>query len=557
MVHPIVPHKLPVPQAAKIAAIYCRVSTLAQEEEGTSLDTQEERCRQYAIAKGYQVAEPHVYRETHTGAELWERPRLTLMRQALRQKEVQAIIAYAIDRLSRDPVHLGVIISEADYHGAQVEFVTEPIDKSPEGQLIHFVRGYAAQVEREKIRERALRGKLARVQSGKIHNHGRELYGYRRDHDQGVRLLYEPEAVLVRTIFTWYVEDRLGIRTIVRRLNETGIPAPSAGKITYADPTREPRWGQGQIRRILTEPAYNGETIEWRNQEGVGIRPEAEWIRLPAGTTPAIIDPVVWARAQERRRINKGADTRNNVRPYLLRSRIVCAVCGLPMRTSPEHSDRVYRCASREKPSGACGGKRVPAAAVETWAWEQIATYLRDPTLIAAELKRQQEEGPDQSTLADRETTQRHLAKLERQQGKLLRAFREADEAILPWELIQRELAHIEQEKSTLHTVLADIDARLAAQQAAIDQLASVTTYCQRVAQNIDDFGFDEKRLALEALDVTVVANGRQWRIRGSIPFGRACRHYVHNIITLWAPAAATSTARLTCCCPLTSAKSS
>jgi DNA invertase Pin-like site-specific DNA recombinase len=154
--------------AAPKVAIYCRVSTVSQEEEGTSLDTQEAHCRQYAIAKGYQIDEQHVYRETYSGAELWERPRLTPLRAALRQGAVQDLIAYAIDRLSRDPVHLGVIISEAEYHGAQVEFVTEPIDKSPEGQLIRFVRGYAAQVEREKIRERALRGKLARVQSGKI-----------------------------------------------------------------------------------------------------------------------------------------------------------------------------------------------------------------------------------------------------------------------------------------------------------------------------------------------------------------------------------------------------
>ncbi len=505
--------------AAPKVAIYCRVSTVAQEEESTSLDTQEARCRQYAIAKGYQIDEQHVYRETYSGAELWERPRLTLLRVALRQGAVQGIIAYAIDRLSRDPVHLGVIITEAEYHGAQVEFVTEPIDNSPEGQLIRFVRGYAAQVEREKIRERALRGKLARVQSGKIHNHGRELYGYRRDHARGVRILYEPEAAVVRTIFTWFVEDRLSIKAVIRRLNETGIPAPSTGKVIYADPTRTPRWGHGQLRRVLTEPAYKGETIEWRNQEGVGIRLEAEWIRLPEGTTPAIISAMLWDRAQERRVTNTGADSRNKARPYLLRGRVTCAVCGLPMRASAEHGGYgTYRCSAREKPSGPCGGKRVPAAAVETWVWEQIAAVLRDPSLIAAELQRQREEGPDQTLLADRESVQRHLATLEKQQAKLLRAFREADEAILPWDLIQRELAQIEQEKSRLHATLADIEQRLEAQQATIDQLDSLTAYCQREAQNIENFGFDDKREAIEALDVKVVANGRQWRVTGSIP---------------------------------------
>ena len=199
-------------------------------------------------------------------------------------------------------------------------------------------------------------------------------------------------------------------------------------------PPVRPAGAQGQLRRVLTEPAYKGETIEWRNQgRGGRIRPESEWIWLPEGTTPAIISPMLWDRAQERRATNNGADTRNKTRPYLLRGRVVCAVCRLPMRTSAERGGYgTYRCSAREKPSGPCGGKRVPAAAVEAWVWEQIATVLRDPSLIAAELQRRREEGPDQTLLADREAVQRHLATLEKQQAKLLRAFREADEAILP-----------------------------------------------------------------------------------------------------------------------------
>jgi hypothetical protein len=38
------------------------------------------------------------------------------------------------------------------------------------------------------------------------------------------------------------------------------------------------------------------------------------------------------------------------------------------------------------------------------------------------------------------------------------------------------------------------------------------------VAHNLTSFGFEEKRLALAALDIHVMANGREWRITGSIP---------------------------------------
>ncbi len=150
-------------------------------ESRASLQTQTTLCREYASAHGYEVDEAHVYRETYSGAELWDRPHLTSIRKSIRERDIDVLVCYAIDRLSRDPVHLGVILTEADRYCVAVEFVSEPLDDSPEGQLIRFVRGYAARVEREKARERTIRGKRARLESGKIHGFGGELYGYRRD----------------------------------------------------------------------------------------------------------------------------------------------------------------------------------------------------------------------------------------------------------------------------------------------------------------------------------------------------------------------------------------
>jgi site-specific DNA recombinase len=150
------------------AAIYVRVSTVGQEEDGTSLGTQEAACLAHAPACDAAVGDAHIYREVHTGTELWERPQLRRLREAIRRRDIDVIICYAIDRLSRDPVHLGVILSEAEHAGVDVVFVSEPLDNSPEGQLIRFVRGYAAKVEHEKIRERSIRGRMARTAAGKI-----------------------------------------------------------------------------------------------------------------------------------------------------------------------------------------------------------------------------------------------------------------------------------------------------------------------------------------------------------------------------------------------------
>src|SRR4051812_48833528 len=120
------------PTPALRAAIYVRVSSVSQEQDGTSLQTQGAACRAYALAHGYSVDDGDVYREVFTGVELWERPLLTRLRDAVRRREVGVVVAYAIDRLARDPVHLGVVISEAEHAGVAVEFVTEPLDHSPE-----------------------------------------------------------------------------------------------------------------------------------------------------------------------------------------------------------------------------------------------------------------------------------------------------------------------------------------------------------------------------------------------------------------------------------------
>jgi site-specific DNA recombinase len=154
----------------RAAAIYTRVSTAGQEEDGTSLATQEQRCREYAAQHGYAVV--GVYRDVHTGAELHERRQLTELRGLVRRREIQAVIAYDLDRLSREQAHVYILDDEATRHGAELRFVTEEFDKTPIGKLIRSARGFAAEVEREKFRERSLRGKRANAEMGRLHNAG-------------------------------------------------------------------------------------------------------------------------------------------------------------------------------------------------------------------------------------------------------------------------------------------------------------------------------------------------------------------------------------------------
>lgn len=120
-----------------------------------------------------------MYVEVHTGAELWERPRLTRLREAIRHRAVRVVVAYALDRLSRDQRHVAVILAEAENAGVSVEFVTERLEDTSEGRLLLSIKGYLAEAEREKIRERTSRGRRSRVESGRPLAGPRPPYGYR------------------------------------------------------------------------------------------------------------------------------------------------------------------------------------------------------------------------------------------------------------------------------------------------------------------------------------------------------------------------------------------
>jgi site-specific DNA recombinase len=512
-------------QSPPIAAIYCRVSTTAQSEEGTSLVSQEAACRAHAEALGYAVGP--IFTDVHSGADLFGRDGMEALLQSIKQREVGVVIAHALDRLSRNQTHFGLIYSEASHAGVPIELVTEKLDDTPVGRFVMAANSFSAEIEREKIRERSLRGKKTRIQSGKLHNHAGELYGYRRDKQAGVRIVEPSEAAIVARIFDAIAYQGASVRGIARQLNAEAVPVPSAGKRVYRD-GRICRWNTSTLYRMLAEPAYKGETVLWRRRarsdgRAWQFRDEREWVRLPEGTTPAIVTDATWDAAQARLQATTIADTRNVTRPYLLRGVIFCAVCGSRMYANPEHGRLTYRCSSRDKASGACGGKRVNGGDIERWAWGEIETILRDPDTIVAEVERRRASGPDATLTTSRDATARLLAKLDRQRERLVRRYAEADDDSFPWELVEREIVRVEADRRQAQATLAEIDARIAAQAQAIVQLDTLRDYCDRVGAHLDVADFATKRNAIEALIERIDANGRDWTLIGSIPLhGRA-----------------------------------
>src|SRR4051812_21322658 len=115
------------------AAIYKRVSTDKQEADGTSLESQESRCREYATAKGWTIEA--VLTDTKSGSVL-QRPALEQVRDMIRARTVDVVLAYAMDRLSRKQSHVAILAYECDEHGVQLDFVTEDFERMAMGEFM-------------------------------------------------------------------------------------------------------------------------------------------------------------------------------------------------------------------------------------------------------------------------------------------------------------------------------------------------------------------------------------------------------------------------------------
>jgi site-specific DNA recombinase len=224
------------------AAIYCRVSTRQQAEDGSSLDSQEVACRRLAASQGFSITQ--VFKEDFPGTEL-ARPLLDQVRTGVKSGAYAAVFCYATDRLSRSPVHLALIAEECQKCEVALVFVTEPLDSSPEGQLLTFVRGWAAQLEREKIKDRTVRGKAARIASGRLpQGTGRTgaPYGYRYDKATGRRTVEPAEAVVITELFEGCATG-LSTYKLADRLNLAELPSPLGMK-----------WHPRTVLNILRNP---------------------------------------------------------------------------------------------------------------------------------------------------------------------------------------------------------------------------------------------------------------------------------------------------------------
>jgi len=137
----------------KPAVIYARVSSDKQKQEHT-IASQTEALRGFARQQGFSVPDEWVIEdEGYSGATL-VRPGLERVRDLAAEGQIDAVLVYSPDRLSRKYAYQVLLIEELARHNVQTIFIKAPQTATAEDQLLLQFQGMIAEYERAQILER-------------------------------------------------------------------------------------------------------------------------------------------------------------------------------------------------------------------------------------------------------------------------------------------------------------------------------------------------------------------------------------------------------------------
>lgn len=221
---------------SKHTALYLRVSTEAQADEGYSLAAQAEKLEAYCRMKGVSAFKRYVD-GGFSGSNL-SRPAMGELIEKIRTGEVERVVVYKLDRLSRSQKDTLYLIEDVFLpHGVDFVSINENIDTgSPYGRAMIGILSAFAQLERENIFLRTRMGMVERVKQGYWPGGGKIPFGYDYDAQKGV-LVPNSDADTVREIYARYLEGQstgriardLGlkyehlVKQILRRESNTGV----------------------------------------------------------------------------------------------------------------------------------------------------------------------------------------------------------------------------------------------------------------------------------------------------------------------------------------------
>jgi site-specific DNA recombinase len=519
----------------RMAAIYARVSSEQQREENT-IASQTASLIEFAQSQDLEVPSEWVFEdEGYSGATL-ERPGLEHVRDLAAEGQIQVVLAYSPDRLSRKYAYQILLMEEFARHGVETVFVKSPQGDSAEDQLLVQFQGMIAEYERAQILERSRRGKQHRAQLGEVSVMSNAPYGYRyvrkTDEAPAAYLIDEAEARVVRHVYEMYTVEGLSIGEITRRLNRERIPTRRAS-----------RWERSVVWALLRNPAYRGlacfgktrasaRTRMMRPQRRRGVtmpsatagheRPREEWIEIPV---PALVTEESFARTQELLYQNKIRSRRRTIAPSVVQGLVSCAKCGYAFsRTSTQTSARkihYYKCIGsdswRKLGGPVCdNGRFIRQELLDQIVWAEVIRLLEDPTLIQQELDRRLVAARASDPTRKREQSlQREVTHVGKGIERLLNAYQEG---LLSIEQLRERMPVLRQRQQSLSAELQAIADQTNDRAAFLRLAETLSAFLARLRNAAETLSVIERQKIVRLLVKDVLVGDDTIMIRHSIP---------------------------------------
>ena len=517
------------------AAIYARVSSDRQKEEHT-IASQTAALIEYARDKNYTVSEEWIFQdEGYSGATVL-RPSLERLRDLASEGQIETLLIYSPDRLSRKYAYQVLLTEEFSRHGVDVEFIKSPKATTPEEELLLQFQGMIAEYERAQIMERSRRGKRHRAKAGSVNVLSGAPYGYRyikkTDTSSAYYEVIEKQAEVVRSVFKLYTEDCLSINAIARWLNDHDIPTRKGIS----------RWERSTVWAMLRNPAYKGTacfgktqraerqkvTRPLRQRGGFSPRcsssrqpPRENWIEIPV---PPIVREESFALAEERLEQNKHFSRRRTIEPTLLQGMLVCSDCGYAFyRSSTRTSKRklyYYRCLGsdnyRHLNGRVCQNRPIRQDYLDEIVWRQVIQLLENPELIRTEIQRRIKQIQDSSpTRRRKEVINKEMTRVRRSIEKLLDAYQED---LLRLEELRKRLPELRKREKSLKSELNSLEGTIADQGSFLRLAHNIEDFLGLLRKSADTMSVCERQKILRLVVKEILVDRERIKIKHSLP---------------------------------------
>lgn len=459
-------------------ALYVRVSSQEQADEGYSIGEQTERLKKYAEAMGWEIHKIYVD-PGYSGGNI-NRPGLNDMIKDVEAGEIDTVVVYKLDRLSRSQFDTLYLIekiflpNDTDFVSMTENFSTN----SPLGRAMIGFLAVFAQLEREQIKERLSMGHIGRAKAGYWHGGSNVPIGY--DFIDGKLVINEYEALQIRLIYKMFLDGET-IHGISRYMNEHFKNKYSS----YKDAS--------QTGVILKNRLYIGK-IKYKGQEYDGVH-------------EPIIDEETFYRVQARYKEISSKWNENYRSPFkakhLLTGIIFCGNCGARYfvwsSKSRKSGDRYayYKCYSRDgnstmKKIDGCRNPNYRVEKLDQIILDEIKKLKFNPNYLESLIESGRQTGGEDDTLRILEIA---LKEVESKINKLMDLYTLGS---IPLDAIGDRLKPLYEEKEKIETQIQERKNETKIPE--ILSLKDTRDILDKYIAGIDTADHDTKRLLVQSL---------------------------------------------------------